>query len=162
MGLWGTINEYKYHTSRKTYSSVTSEQPSDFPMPEHDQGIRAEWFHESSMRKWVFSVFGQCLLVAHMSQLNDLEFSTAWRQSQILKLGSIWVYQWVRISRADLINVARRLVWLISSKIRDNCSIGGSVARIPVPFCKSVIQRGSRLQCQKEPRLRLWKGNSQG
>ena len=28
------------------------------------------------------------------------------------------------ISRTDFINVARRLVWLTSYKIRDNCSIG--------------------------------------
>ena len=82
MGLWGTINEYKYHTTRKTYSSVTSEQPSDFPMPEYDQGIRSEWFYESSVCKWEFSVFRQCLLLAHMSHLNDVKFSTAWRQSQ--------------------------------------------------------------------------------
>ena len=46
MDLWGIINVYKYHTSRKTYSSMTSEQPSDFPMPEHNQGIRAEWFYD--------------------------------------------------------------------------------------------------------------------
>ena len=120
IGLWDTINEYKYHTSRKTYSSVTSEQPSDFPIPENNQGIRTEWFHKSSVCKWVFSVFGQRLLVAHMSHLDDVKFSTAWRQSQMRVLLGISM----GISRTDFINVARRLVWLTSYKIRDNCSIG--------------------------------------